>query len=158
MNTNKIFQKIALIGFLFHQILFLLVAGFCNHIIIIVNSFFKPFTQEYWIWYSSIYQPELYENLLVNIVFILKYCFILFFICLIIYALSNMNYSNVVRYCIPTIGLVIYICCFLLIRYLANHYYLYMSLFSSEILSIVSIFFIFTKNSDIKSTQKKGVL
>ncbi|GEM_PF-6407810 len=126
----------ALISIVLFNIFFIIMLIYYKDIIIIPNNFFKSVTKEYW--YSD--RPHVNnESTIMGITWILKIIFSIIFLEEFCYIISNENYinaikkKNVVIYSI--IGFAIYCLSFLFIKYKAEHYRLFMSLISTEILS-----------------------
>lgn len=111
-----------------------------NDIIIIPNTFFKNVSKEYYFWYLD--RPS-YDNetKIVGITILLKILFSAIFLLEYVYLISDKSYVKLIgkKYILYKMIIVftIYLICFFLIKYKAIHYKLYMSLFSTGILSLM---------------------
>lgn len=131
-----------LISIILFNIFFIIMLIYYKDIIIITNKFFKSITKEYWDWYCDMYRPTVNnESTIVDITFMLKMLFKLIFLGQFFYIIDNEKYINVIKkknvVIYSTIGFAIYCLSFLFIKYKAEHYRLFMSLISTEILSIL---------------------
>lgn len=131
---------------LLFQLIFLFQLFFHYNVIIVVNPFFKHISEEYWIWFSSEYSPVNNENLILAVSYVTKWLFISVFLIQYIRIISTSEYRKML--CIKRIVLftciacLIYIISFVIFKYFAVHYRLYMTFVSAEILSILLLYFI----------------
>ncbi|PRR79911.1 hypothetical protein CLLI_06440 [Clostridium liquoris] len=132
--------RISLISILLFNVFFIIMLIGYNDIIIIPNSFFKSITKEYYFWYMD--RPLVYnESIIMGITGILKPMFSLILSLEFFYIIFNNKYINVIEkknlVISLIIGCTIYCLSFLFIKYGTEHYRLFMTLISTEILSII---------------------
>lgn len=132
---------IFLISIILFNVFFIIILTCYNDIIVITNPFFKKITKEYWFWYLDV-RPEVNnESFIMGISDILKQLFSAAFLLEFIYMISDKKYiSKIEKKNVGIsliIGFVIYSFSFLFIKYKAEHYRLFMTLISTEILSII---------------------
>lgn len=134
------FLMVSLISIILFNIFFVIIATFYNDIIILVNRFFKPFTREYLDWYIN--KPSIKgQSFIFNITWIIKIIFSMIFFIEFFYLISNDKYKIIMDkkgiFISLLIGSITYLLSFFLIRYMADHYRLFMTLISTEICSLV---------------------
>lgn len=132
---------ISLISIIFFNVFFIIMLIEYNDIIVIPNKFFKSITKEYWFWYVDDRIPVINESIIFGITCILKPLLSSIFLLEFFYIIFDKKYINVigkknVMMCL-IIGFTIYCLSFLFIKYRAEHYRLFMTLISTEILSII---------------------
>lgn len=132
--------RISLISILLFNVFFIIMLIGYNDIIIIPNSFFKSITKEYYFWYMD--RPLVYnESIIMGITWIVKPLFSLIFLLEFFYIIFNNKYINIFEkknlVISLIIGCTIYCLSFLFIKYRAEHYRLFMTFISTEILSII---------------------
>ncbi|SNV76905.1 hypothetical protein [Clostridium cochlearium] len=137
-KTNVLITS--LISIILFNIFFIIILIYYNNIIILVNGFFKSMTKEYYLWFLS--RPNIsMESTMLNITEFLKMIFSLIFLIEFLYILSNEKYIKLVNkkntLISLIIGFIIYCLSFIFIKYKAEHYRLFMTLISTEILSII---------------------
>lgn len=131
---------ISLISIILFNVFFMIMLIYYSDIIIIVNKFFKSITKEYWFWYLE--RPDVNnETIIIGVTKLLKIIFSMIFSVEFLYIIDNKKYINVIgkKYLVISliIGFIIYCLSFLFIKYKAEHYRLFMTLISTEIVSIV---------------------
>ena len=122
------------------NLIFMILLVFYNNIIIIPNKFFKNTSKEYWYWYLD--NPAMdNEGIIIGVTFIIKIIFSLIFLFQIYHLISKNKYRNLIKKKSLLIslflGLGAYILSFLFIKYRVEHYRLFMTLISTEILSLI---------------------
>ncbi|MDU1443156.1 MAG: hypothetical protein E6916_06530 [Clostridium cochlearium] len=137
-KTNVLITS--LISIILFNIFFIIILIYYNNIIILVNGFFKSMTKEYYLWFLS--RPNIsMESTMLNITEFLKMIFSLIFLIEFLYIISNEKYIKLVNkkntLISLIIGSIIYCLSFIFIKYKAEHYRLFMTLISTEILSII---------------------
>lgn len=132
---------ISLTSVILFNIFFMIISIYYNDIIIVTNKFFKSTTKEYWDWYSVVRPTVKYESAILKITYLVKLMFSLMFLLEFFYIISNDKYINVIGKRKVLINLIIgftsYCLSFLFIKYKVEHYRLFMSLISTELLSLV---------------------
>lgn len=140
--------SISLISVILFNIFFMIILIYYNDIIIVINKFFKSTTKEYWDWYSVVRLPVKYESIILKITYLAKPIFLLIFLLEFFYIISNDKYINVIgkRKVVVSsiIGLTIYFLSFIFIKYKVEHYRLFMTLISAELLSLVVLNLVLT--------------
>lgn len=125
---------------LLFQFVFIILLLFYYDIIIVVNPFFKHISEEYWIWFADERIGVKHEDLILIVSFVIKWLFSASFLLGCLKILCESAYRSQIGLqkillCIITGG-IIYIISFVLIKYFTIHYRLYMTLISTEILSL----------------------
>lgn len=132
---------ISLISIILFNVFFIIMLIEYNDIIIIPNKFFKSITKEYWFWYVDDRIPVINESIIFGITCILKPIFSSIFLLEFFYIIFDKKYINEIGkknvLLSLIIGFAIYCLSFLSIKYRAEHYRLFMTLISTEILSII---------------------
>ncbi|WP_027623188.1 hypothetical protein [Clostridium lundense] len=140
MKKDRVLM-ISLISAILFSAFFIIMLICYSDIIIIPNTFFKSITKEYWFWYLDDRLPIPNESFIMGITEILKQLFSAIFLLEFIYIISDKKYINEIEkknvVISLIIGFVIYSFSFLFIKYKAEHYRLFMTLISTEILSII---------------------
>lgn len=153
MKKDKVLI-ISLISIILFNVFFMIMLIYYNDIIIVTNKFFKSTTKEYWYWYAEVRPPVKYESIIMGGTSIVKMLFSLIFLLEFFYITSDSKYinkigkKNIVISLI--IGLTIYCLSFLFIKYKAEHYRLFMTLISTEILSLVVLNLVLTFKKENK--------
>lgn len=111
-----------------------------NDIIIVANNFFKSVSKEYYLWYLE--RPIVDNELIIigvtkilNIVFSVIFLLEFFYIVFSKKYINEIEKKNVILSLL--IGFIIYCLSFILIKYRAEHYKLFMILIPTEIFSII---------------------
>lgn len=139
-KNNVPLLKILLAVIILFQVFFL-IDLFCYYNVITINMFFKPISYDYWNWFL-IHKDELgYDSAIANITIILKYMLNFLFLYVILNILFTKEYRHAIGKRIATMligfAIIIYMICFFYIKYVAEHYRLFMELISTEILSLL---------------------
>lgn len=139
MKRGK-FINITLISITLFTIFFLTLLVRYSDIVIMVNSFFKDFSKDYYDWFmSNTISSE--ESSVIDVSFIFKMVFSLVFLLEYLYFVSTKKYRQMVgdRFIVIStiIGIVVYAISFLVIKYIALHYRLYMYFISTTVLAMV---------------------
>ncbi|MPM76530.1 hypothetical protein SDC9_123528 [bioreactor metagenome] len=145
---------ICLISVILFSVFFMIILIYYSDIIIVTNKFFKSTTKEYWYWYSVVRPTVKYESIILKITYLIKPMFSLIFILEFFYIISNDKYIKVIgkRKVVLSsiISFTIYCLSFIFIKYKAEHYRLFMSLISTELLSLVVLNLILTFKKENK--------
>lgn len=132
---------ISLITIILFNIFFMIILIFHNDIIIIVNGFFKPITREYYDWFLDQRISVKNEDIISAFSDFFKLLFSSILLLEFFYIIFNEKYINVIGKKATVISLFIgfisYSLCFLFIKYKAEHYRLFMTNISTEVLSLV---------------------
>lgn len=122
------------------QLFFLATMIFFYDSIIVVSPFFKTLSREYWNWYLNYRSPYSNETTMITVVYILKAIFSFLFIIGFLYLLSDKKNRTVIGkknfFLAGGVGMLVYFVFFFWIKYQAVHYRLFMTLFSTELLSL----------------------
>ncbi|KGK85804.1 hypothetical protein [Clostridium sp. HMP27] len=149
---------ICLISVILFSVFFMIILIYYNDIIIVTNKFFKSTTKEYWDWYSIVRLSVKYESIVLKITYLVKTMFSLIFILELFYIISNDKYIKVIgkrKVVISSIiGFTIYCSSFIFIKYKAEHYRLFMSLISTELLSLVVLNLVLTFKKENKHSAE----
>lgn len=134
-----------LIAAILYQCFFIVaVIGF-YHIVIIPGSLFRVLTREYLLWYMEQKPAVSYESTAIELCWIIKLlCTPIFFLAAV-RILTQPEYYRCIKkrgmlFSILA-GLLVYGCIFFYNKYQAEHYRLYMTLLSTEILSLIVLSF-----------------
>lgn len=145
-----------LISILLFNLLFIVVLTRYYDLIILEPSF-KPLTREYLDLLSEIKVSLPYEDFIFNLSYISKLLFPLIFLLEFFYLISDKQYSHLVPKKNVTISVIIgaalYFIIRILIRYNAEHCRLFMSLISTEILSVIVLNLVLNINKKLVSKE-----
>ncbi|WP_459763392.1 hypothetical protein [Alkaliphilus crotonatoxidans] len=131
---------ICLISIILFNCFFMIMLIYYNDIIIVANNFFKSVSKEYYLWYLE--RPIVDNELIIigvtkilNIVFSVIFLLEFFYIVFSKKYINEIEKKNVILSLL--IGFIIYCLSFILIKYRAEHYKLFMILIPTEIFSII---------------------
>lgn len=145
-----------LISILLFNLLFIVVLT-RYYDLIILEPFFKPLTRKYLDLLSEIKVSLPYEDFIFNLSYISKLLFPLIFLLEFFYLISDKQYSHLVPkknvIISVIIGAALYFIIRILIRYNAEHCRLFMSLISTEILSIIVLNLVLNINKKLISKE-----
>ncbi|MBU5484418.1 hypothetical protein KQI86_08765 [Clostridium sp. MSJ-11] len=131
---------ISLTSIILFNVFFIIILICYNDIIILPIKFIKNVTKEYYYWYMD-RPPIPNESIVIGITTIVKMMFSLILSLEFFYTIFNKKYANVIDkkniVISIIIGFTIYCLSFLFIKYKAQHYRLFMTLISTEILSMM---------------------
>ncbi|MEW9094629.1 MAG: hypothetical protein AB2417_06055 [Clostridiaceae bacterium] len=131
---------ISLITIILFNIFFMTILICYNDIIILPIKFIKNVTKEYYFWYMD-RPPVPNESIIMGITTIVKMIFSLILSLEFFYIIFNKKYANVIDkkniVISIIIGFIFYCLSFLFIKYKVEHYRLFMTLISTEILSMM---------------------
>lgn len=120
----------------------------------VVNPFFRHTRVEYWNWFLDERSALRNETIILGVSYISKWLFTIIFLLGHIKIITNLSYKKIVGkkriFLLYCAGGITYILSFLIFKYGVNHYRLYMTFFSTEILSIILWIFI----ANIKKLKK----
>jgi hypothetical protein len=134
---------IPLIFILFFIGYFIYIKVFNGDIIVIPSRYLRPLNEEYFSWYWWDYSIDNVSSNNITICYLARIIFSLIFSLDILYLLSNEKYRNIIglksitKYIV--IGISIYLGFIIMLNYKITHYRLYMTLYPTGILAIISL-------------------
>lgn len=152
MKKDKALMIFLIFIILFNVFFITMLICYKDIIVLPTNFSLTNVTKEYYFWYLD--RPRINnESVIIGITSIVKLIFSVTFLLDFFYIISNKKYMDVIgkRNVIISIiiGFVIYCLSFILIKYKAEHYRLFMDLILTEVLSLVVLNLILTLKKSI---------